>query len=46
MEERMKDGKMTEEESRRQIKFYAVCAPLTTILGIVVLIAVLFDLTR
>ncbi len=45
MEERMKDGKMTEDEARRQIAFYAWCAPIATILGVIVLFAVLFDIT-
>jgi hypothetical protein len=45
MEERMKDGKMTEEESRRQIRFYALCAPIATVAGVLVLIAVLFDMS-
>jgi hypothetical protein len=44
MEERMKDGKLTEEEARRQLRFYGWCAPLTTLLGVVVLVVVLFDL--
>lgn len=44
-EERMKDGKITEEEARRQLRFYSWCAPIATVLGIVVLVAVLFDLT-
>ena len=46
MEERMKDGKMSEEEARRQIRFYAWCAPIATVVGVVVLVAVLLDLTR
>jgi hypothetical protein len=46
MEERMKDGKLTEDEARRQIRFYAVCAPTATILGVVVLLAVLTDMVR
>ena len=45
MEERMKDGKMTEDEARRQIRFYSWCAPIATVAGVVVLIAVLFDMT-
>ena len=45
MEERMKDGKMTEEEARRQIRFYGWCAPIATVAGIVVMVAVLFDMT-
>ena len=45
MEERMKDGKMTDEEARRQIRFYSWCAPIATVSGVVVLLAVLFDMT-
>ena len=45
MEERMKDGKMTEDEARRQIRFYGWCAPIATVVGVVVLIAVLADMT-
>jgi hypothetical protein len=45
-EERMKDGKMSEDEARRQIKFYSWCAPIATVVGVVVLMAVMFDLTR
>lgn len=45
MEERMKDGKMTEEEARRQMRFYGWCAPIATVAGVVVLVAVLIDLT-
>jgi hypothetical protein len=43
-EERMKDGKMTETEARRQIKFYGWCAPIVTVTGVLVLLAVMFDL--
>ena len=46
MEERMKDGQMTEEEARRQIRFYSWCAPIATVAGVLVLIAVLIDMTR
>ena len=45
-EEHMKDGKLTEAEARRQIRFYSWCAPIATVAGVAVLIAVLFDLTR
>lgn len=44
-EEQMKDGKITDEEARRQIRFYSWCAPIATVSGIVVLVAVLFDMT-
>ena len=46
MEERMKDGKMTEKEARRQLQFYTWCAPVATLLGVAVLVVVLFDLSR
>jgi len=46
MEERMKDGNLSEDEARRQIRFYSWCAPIATISGVVVLIAVLVDMTR
>ncbi len=44
-EEHMKDGKLTEVEARRQIRFYSWCAPIATVAGVVVLIAVLIDMT-
>ncbi len=44
LEERVKDGKLTDEEARRQIMFYNRFAPITTLLGVVVLCIVLFDL--
>lgn len=44
VEERAKDGDMTEDEARRQIRFYRICATLVTFLGILVLILVLVDL--
>ena len=45
-EERMKDNKMTETEARRQMRFYAVCAPTVTVLGILLLILVIYDLAQ
>ena len=44
MEERVKDGNVTEEEARRQLKFYSWCAPAATMLGVAMLVVVLFDL--
>jgi hypothetical protein len=44
LEERVKDGKVTGDEARRQIMFYNRFAPLTTLLGVIVLCIVLFDL--
>ena len=46
MEERVKDGKLTDEEARRQLRFYGWCAPVATLLGVGVLVVVLFDLTK
>lgn len=43
VEEQVKDGDLSEDEARRQIRFYSVCAPLVTMLGIVVLLLVLID---
>lgn len=40
-EERVKDNEMTEDQARRWIKFYSICAPLVTFSGIAVLAAVL-----
>ena len=44
VEESIKDGKMTEEQARRKLRFYARCAPIATLAGVGVLIVVLFDL--
>lgn len=44
VEERVKDGKMTEDEARRQMKFYARCAPVLTLLGMALLIVALIDM--
>ena len=46
MEERIKDGKITETEARRELQFYARCAPLATLMGVAVLVFVLFDLSQ
>ena len=46
MEERMKDGKLTEEEAERQLRFYSWCAPIATLLGVAVLVVVLFNLSQ
>lgn len=46
MEERMKDGKLTEEEVQRRLRFYGWCAPIATLLGVAVLVVVLFNLSR
>lgn len=44
LEERVKDGKVSEDEARRQILFYSRFAPIATVLGIALLGLVLFDL--
>lgn len=44
LEEKVKDGKLTDEEARRQILFYNRFAPVATLLGVVVLCIVLVDL--
>ena len=45
MEERVKDGEMTEDVARKKIKFRAQCAPGATVLGLLVLGAVLVHAT-
>lgn len=45
-EEHIKDNKMTEDQARRQLRFYKRCAMIATFLGVVVLIAVMFDLAQ
>jgi hypothetical protein len=45
-EELMKDGKLTEEQANRRIKFLAVCAPTVTISGVLLLLAVLLYYAR
>ena len=44
LEEKVKDGKITDDEARRQILFYSRFAPVATLLGVIVLCIVLFDL--
>ena len=44
LEERVKDGKITADEARRQILFYNRFAPVATLLGVAVLAVVLFDM--
>lgn len=46
VEERVKDGKMTETEARRQMQFYRLCAPVVTVLGVLLLTLVIYDLSR
>ena len=44
LEELVKDGKVTADEARRQILFYERFAPVATMLGILLLGVVLFDM--
>ena len=46
VEERIKDNKLTETEARRQMRFYAVCAPTVTLLGVALVILVVYDLSQ
>lgn len=46
VEERVKDGNMTETEARRQMRFYRWCAPVVTLLGVALLALTLYDLAR
>jgi hypothetical protein len=46
VEERIKDNKMTPAEARRQMRFYAVCAPTVTLLGVALVILVAYDLAQ
>lgn len=43
-EEHVKDGKLTPDEARRQVRFYEISATVVTLLGVAVLCFVLFDL--
>ena len=43
MEERIKDGLLTEKEANRRLRFYAVCAPVATLAGVAMLLVVLLD---
>jgi hypothetical protein len=38
MEERMKDGKLTEMQARRRLKIFHWCAPVVTLTGIALLL--------
>jgi hypothetical protein len=38
IEERVKDGKLSEEAAQRWIKIYGWCAPTATVLGVLVLV--------
>jgi len=44
LEERLKDGKVTEDEVRRQVRFLNGCARIVMLIGVGVLFLVLFAL--
>jgi hypothetical protein len=44
VEERVKDNKMTEDEARRQIRFYKICAPSVSVLGVVFLAFAFYEI--
>ena len=44
VEERVKDSRMTEDEARRQMKFYQICAPFVTLVGVALLTLAIYDL--
>jgi hypothetical protein len=46
VEERIKDNKITEQEARRQMQFYRVCAPVVTLLGVALLLIAIYDLSQ
>ncbi len=46
LEELIKDNKVTDAEARRQIRFAHSCESVATVAGMVVVLAVLYDLTR
>lgn len=41
LEEKVKDGRISEAEARRRLRFHHFCAPLTTLAGIAMLLGVL-----
>lgn len=45
VEERVKDSHMTEDEARRQMKFYRWSAPTVTLLGVALLSLAIYDLS-
>jgi hypothetical protein len=44
VEERVKDAKMTEDQARRQMRFFSFCAPAATSLGMALLALAIIDL--
>ncbi|MBI5768606.1 MAG: hypothetical protein HZA93_12480 [Verrucomicrobia bacterium] len=46
MEERAKDGKMTEDEAGRRVKLFGRCALVTTLTGMTVLAVVLLEFSK
>src|SRR2546430_1308407 len=43
MEELVKDGKVTEQEAKRRVRFFSICAPIATVAGVGMLIGVLLE---
>jgi len=43
-EERVKDGKLTPDEARRQMRFFQASATFVTVLGVAILAFVLFEM--
>jgi hypothetical protein len=46
VEERVKDSKMSEDEARRQMRFYRMCAPAVTLIGVMLLSLAIFDMSQ
>ncbi len=46
LEERAKDGKLTESAAHRRVRLYSICATITTVAGMAVLVLVLLDFSN
>jgi hypothetical protein len=46
VEERVKDSALTETEARRQLRVYQLFAPVTTVVGVLLLVLAACDLVR
>ena len=44
-EEHVKDGRLSPDEARRQVRFLEISSTVVTLLGVMVLVFVLFDLS-
>jgi hypothetical protein len=44
VEERMKDGDLSEDEARRRIRSYDLCAKVATMLGVIVIVMAVMEL--